>query len=383
MITSTFHTVRNLWHLPACRCTMLLIPLLASALFTPWKPVQLLALGMFLGATLYIFHFGFTRVYAGLISEHRTLGPRALLVLLAFGSVLFFPLLAQSDTLNGFYRPLSLGLLIGSAIFGVGMALSSTCTSGTLNRLGQLNPLSPVVLIGLVIGGILAAWHFETWQHAPTFAPVNLLQLGWPLALGLQLLAITALYYWALQWERRHHGHLEPLSIHPWFWAVILLAIGNLLTLLTLQQPWSIATVFPYWGLMLNDALNGPIEDWRFWAYTAQMAALYDQSPWEAPVSVMAIGLILGSLLSAQLTRLTQEGNKRPQTNIKVKVQVRSFIGGILMGYGAIIAYGCNIGALFSGTISGSLHGWIWFAASLAGYALVVSWQGLKKDPEK
>jgi hypothetical protein len=32
-----------------------------------------------------------------------------------------------------------------------------------------------------------------------------------------------------------------------------------------------------------------------------------------------------------------------------------------MMGYGARLAYGCNIGAYFSGVASASLHGWLWF----------------------
>ena len=42
-------------------------------------------------------------------------------------------------------------------------------------------------------------------------------------------------------------------------------------------------------------------------------------------------------------------------------------IGGVLLGYGARIAYGCNIGAYFSGIASGSLHGWLWLVAAFAG----------------
>ena len=38
-----------------------------------------------------------------------------------------------------------------------------------------------------------------------------------------------------------------------------------------------------------------------------------------------------------------------------------------MLGYGARIAYGCNIGAYFSGIASASLHGWLWFAAAFLG----------------
>jgi hypothetical protein len=41
-----------------------------------------------------------------------------------------------------------------------------------------------------------------------------------------------------------------------------------------------------------------------------------------------------------------------------------------MLGYGARIAYGCNIGAYFSGIASSSLHGWLWFPAAFAGNIL-------------
>jgi hypothetical protein len=37
-----------------------------------------------------------------------------------------------------------------------------------------------------------------------------------------------------------------------------------------------------------------------------------------------------------------------------------------MLGYEARVAYGCNIGAYFSGVASGSLHGWLWLAAAFA-----------------
>ena len=47
-------------------------------------------------------------------------------------------------------------------------------------------------------------------------------------------------------------------------------------------------------------------------------------------------------------------------------------IGGLLLGYGARLAFGCNIGAYFGGIASGSLHGWLWLVAAFAGNMLGV-----------
>ena len=46
---------------------------------------------------------------------------------------------------------------------------------------------------------------------------------------------------------------------------------------------------------------------------------------------------------------------------------ISATIGGLLMGIGARLSFGCNIGAFLGGTASGSLHGWIWFAMAFVG----------------
>lgn len=58
--------------------------------------------------------------------------------------------------------------------------------------------------------------------------------------------------------------------------------------------------------------------------------------------------------------------------------------GGLAMGYGARLSYGCNIGAFFSGVASTSLHGWVWIIAALVGSWLGVRWRpvfGLVNEP--
>jgi uncharacterized membrane protein YedE/YeeE len=54
-------------------------------------------------------------------------------------------------------------------------------------------------------------------------------------------------------------------------------------------------------------------------------------------------------------------------------VVAASLIGGVLMGVGARLAGGCNIGAYLAGIASGSLHGWLWALAAIAG-----TWVGLR-----
>ena len=68
----------------------------------------------------------------------------------------------------------------------------------------------------------------------------------------------------------------------------------------------------------------------------------------------------------------TSAGRFAPQWSFPLRSLLAAVLGGLLLGYGAAIASGCNIGAFFSGVASGSLHGWLWIAAALLGNALGV-----------
>jgi hypothetical protein len=78
----------------------------------------------------------------------------------------------------------------------------------------------------------------------------------------------------------------------------------------------------------------------------------------------MNIGIMLGALTASGLA-----GRFAPTWRVPARSLAAAVLGGLLLGYGARIAYGCNIGAYFSGIASTSLHGWLWLAAALAGNA--------------
>ena len=81
--------------------------------------------------------------------------------------------------------------------------------------------------------------------------------------------------------------------------------------------------------------------------------------------SVMDFGIILGALLASILA-----GRFAPVWKASGRSLAAAVAGGLMLGYGARIAYGCNIGAYFSGIISGSVHGYLWAVAAFAGNIL-------------
>src|SRR3546814_20831356 len=76
----------------------------------------------------------------------------------------------------------------------------------------------------------------------------------------------------------------------------------------------------------------------------------------------MNFGIMAGAFLAAGLA-----GRFDPAWRLPWRQVLGAALGGLLMGYGARLAFGCNIGAFFSGIASGSLHGWLWFVTGLAG----------------
>ncbi|WP_238696280.1 YeeE/YedE family protein [Thiomicrorhabdus sediminis] len=322
------------------------------------------------------FQFGFSSSFRALIVDRDTLGARALIWMLAIAILLFTPMLVIGELdegdYNGFIRPLTLAIPIGAFIFGIGMQIGCGCTSGTLNRVGQLQPLSFLTLFFMIIGGTFAAYTYNSWQWLPAVAPVAFQQqLGWPIGLLAQLAILLLLYKFLLRFEYKKHRYINPLTekkwsfkfAHPFLKAGVLLAIFNALLFAFSGQPWSISFVFPLWGKELAQWVSLPV-DFFFWDFIQQNRNSFEQGVLNS-VSLTTFGVILGALVVTLL-------DKRKKVPFTALGAAMSIIGGLIMGFGAVMASGCNIGALFSGVASGSLHGWVWLVFALLGNILGV-----------
>jgi hypothetical protein len=330
-------------------------------------------IGSLLGATLNYFQFGFSSSFRSLIVDKNTLGFRALLWMLGLAILLFSPLLVieswQGQTFQGFIRPLSLAVPIGAFIFGIGMQIGCGCTSGTLNRVGQLQPLSFLTLGFMIAGGTIAAATFNDWQALPTSPAIAFQRsFGWLPGLAIQLIILLGLYKVLTQYEKKQTGHVEPLfnsdnwKFHPYLLAGLLLATLNAALFFATGTPWSISSAFPFWGIKLIDLTGLPI-DWPFWDYALENSNSLNQTLFTNPVSLTTLSVVFGALIVSII---------HPRAKIKA-TPIRLFmsiLGGLMMGFGAVMASGCNIGAFFSGIASGSLHGWIWLVFALFGNIL-------------
>ncbi|MGB2160220.1 MAG: YeeE/YedE thiosulfate transporter family protein, partial [Candidatus Puniceispirillaceae bacterium] len=115
--------------------------------------------------------------------------------------------------------------------------------------------------------------------------------------------------------------------------------------------------------------LGVPVGDFAFWQWAGPQRALA-HSVLADVSSLMDIGMVIGAGLLAAIG-----GGLRRQSWPSSRQLVAAALGGILMGIGARLAFGCNIGAFLAGIASGSLHGWIWFVMAMAGSWLGIRWR--------
>ena len=340
----------------------------------------LFIVGALLGLALYHASFGFTSAWRRFVVTGEGSGLRAQMVMLALAVLLFFPALAAGSVwgqpVGGWVMPLGPSLMVGAFVFGLGMQLGGGCASGTLFTVGGGSSRMVVTLLFFVLGSVIATANLPFWYGLPAlpgWSAVTSLGLVPALALNLGLFAAIALLTRLVE---RRRGLAPRASERPdWLrgpWPLlagaVALALLNFATLVLAGHPWGITSGFALWGAKLFQGLGIDVASWPYWQ--GQAAALR-ASLWHDTTSVMNFGILLGAFAAAGLA-----GRFRPTLRLSRTDVLTASVGGLLLGYGARLAYGCNIGAFFSGIASGSLHGWVWLV-----FAFLGSWLGTRLRP--
>ncbi len=345
------------------------------------RMLALFAIGLALGATMFHSQFSFAAAYRRMFEKRGTSTVRAHVLMLMAASVLFAPVLAQGEWFGrevaGAVAPAGVQVAAGAFLFGIGMQFAGACGSGSLYVAGggQLRML--VTLVAFCAGSFWASLHMEAWSRLPALEPLALGEiLGWPVAVVVQL-AVLGGAYALLGWLPGAEVDARPpsppgidrLLRGPWPLAAgaLILAALNLVTLIVAGHPWSITWAFSLWGAKAARAFGWAPQGDPFWSAEFQRNAL-ESSVFADVTSVMDFGLVLGAFAAAAFA-----GFFRLRFGPSPRAALTAALGGLAMGYGARIAYGCNIGAFFSGVASTSLHGWLWIAAALPG-----CWVGLR-----
>ena len=335
------------------------------------------AIGLLAGFALYHAAFGFTSHWRAFLAEGLGQGLRMQLVLIGLVALFAFPLIGYGEMfgvpVRGSIAPLSLGVIVGAFVFGFGMMFAGGCGSGTLFTVGGGSTRMVFTLGAFVAGSIFATLHVPWWRSLPSGPGFGLVQeFGAVLGLLVLIVLLGAIWLYSHRREVRLHGRLQSpretgsFLLGPWslLLGAAAIALVSVATLVLLGRPWGITSAFTLWGAKVASAVGVDVASWPYWQ---------NRQGWLArPVlsdatSVMNFGIIGGAMLAASFA-----GRFRPQLRLTASDVGTAILGGLCMGYGARIAYGCNIGAYLGGSISGSAHGLLWMIAALAGSALAL-----------
>ncbi len=372
------------WRVVAAAGVLLIGGALYAAQGYGGRQASLYLLGGALGLVLYHAAFGFSSTWRVFFSDGRGAGLRAQMLMLALATAVFLPVLSAGklfgQPVGGGFAPVGVSVLCGAFLFGIGMQLGGGCASGTLYTVGGGSTRMVVVLLFFMAGSLVGTAHLPWWLARPSLGTISLLQeLGLAGALILQLALFAAIAGVTVVVERRRHGNLlhgggtkrgwDSLLLGPWplLAGAVALALLNVATLGVAGHPWTVAFGYTLWGGKLATAFGVDLSGWEFWSWRGPSQALAG-SVFANTTSIMNFGIMAGAFLAAGLA-----GRFKPVWRLPWRSLATAVLGGLLMGYGARLAFGCNIGAFFSGVASGSLHGWLWFASALAGSYLVIA----------
>lgn len=346
---------------------------------------MLLVIGLLLGYTLFHARFGFTSAFRRIASVGNGQAMRSHMLMLAVAVSLFAPILAYGTTffggpVAGYVSPVGVSLVVGAFIFGIGMQLGGGCASGTLYAIGGGRTVMFVTLLFFIVGATIGAYHLPFWtEEMPAFEPYSLatstgLGYGGAWLVSIILFGLIAWITLIIEKKRKAPKMAPVPSAKGWkrilrgswplFAAAIALALLNALTLMTRGTPWGITSAFALWGSKIAGAFDVDVASWGYWQ--GANAASLEASIFADSTTVLNFGVILGAFIASAA------GGLFKFTQVTAGNFAASVIGGLLMGYGARLAFGCNIGAYFGGIASFSLHGYIWGILALAGTFLAL-----------
>ncbi len=311
----------------------------------------------------------------GLQAILMALGVGAIGYAIVFGAWLPDPATGRLPP-DAFIGPISLALPIAGLVFGAGMAISGSCISAHIYRLGEGSPTAPFALAGTFLGFIVG---FATWnplylelisQGSVVWLPRHLGYAGTLLATVAALVVIA----WLLSLRRFEAA--EP-SVSPdtpsrilidrwpaWMGGAVIGVLAMVAYLrvaplgVTAEMGGRARQVSGSLGLAPS-RLEG-LDTLRGCVSLVRDAAFSNNGGFVLALAVAAFAAALAS------------GQFRPTWPTGAQA-TRGLVGGIGLGWGATIGLGCTVGTLLSGIMAGALSGWIFGLAVFLGAAATLS----------
>lgn len=151
----------------------------------------------------------------------------------------------------------------------------------------------------------------------------------------------------------------QTIFVNYWpYWAACLTAaILNIFLLAYWGGAWGLTAELTRWGGHMLQAVGVPVENWLYFEDIG-----IDGSPISRGSGWLLIGMFGGALIAALLS-----GSFRIRMPQQRRRLLQGFVGGVLAGFGARLAMGCNLGSFFSAVPQFSLHGWVFMLGLFPG----------------
>ncbi len=244
--------------------------------------------------------------------------------------------------------------IVGGLIFGMGMVFAGGCASGTTYRVGEGMMGSFVAAVGLTVGALMTAGgvlsDVSIWLKSFNYGQITLVGAFdafilpiFMLILGIVGIALM-LFFWSWPVIKRKIDAKEPFikfdnfvevsfkKAYPWWVTGIL--IGLILTA----------------GYVASGSVIGITGGWMNisgWLTAGEFSATSSLA-W---TGFIIFGILIGAMVSAILKK--EFKFRVPKDGFTL---LKQFFGGILMGFGAVTAMGCNITNILGGIPQLSLH---------------------------
>ncbi len=323
----------------------------------------LVLIGLGFGLVLEGMRFGFAGPWRMIVTDRDGRGLIAQLIAIALVAAVAFPLLAANSTeLVPAHAPVGFAMILGAFVFGAMMQLVMGCGSGTLVNAGSGNLVGLIALAGFIGGSFAGTLHLDWWTALGALPVLSLQGMLGP-DLGLVATLIGLALVAGLTLARAAPGKRMPPR-RLWLAAALIAALA-LANLVIAGQPWGIVYGLGLWGAKIAQAGGADLGATAFWAAEANATRLASSILTDV-TSLTNIGLLIGAF--AVMRWRTDPG---AQTQALTATSYAAVLAAaLILGYSARLAFGCNVGAFFSGISTGSLHGWVWLLAAFAGSTL-------------
>jgi len=332
--------------------------------------------GFGLGIAFLKAEFSYTASWRRFVTRGDASGLVGGLIVIVMCALVVVPVAALSPRYGGAIAPLGPSLVIGAFVFGIGMQLANGCGSGTLYTVGGGSGRMLIALLFFVIGSVFGSLSLPAFLALGGMDPVLASDYfgAWGgLAVTVASIAFFASVFIAI--ARKRGAPYRPSRNY----VIGGIAIGILCVVVFFAggHPWSVTFGYTVWGAKAATALGFDLSHAAFWQWPGPKRALTDSVLTDTS-SLTDFGMLFGAMAAAAATKPFAASAWPPAKSL-----LAAGIGGLLMGWGARIGFGCNIGAFVGGVASGSLHGWIWLLAAMPGCLLGIRLRplfGLSRD---